>query len=148
MLQPHTVEKRRRIFSTKLKNLPIKQDKTPVPLRKREASYPQSLWKHAWWTCRDIMFVCKLRGCERVCYDSLFRQTAAFLMKPQVKCFKWTRPSPRQCGGRGGGCHAVPEYELSVCGKNESLCTKWSCAFCRYWSCLTKKKKKSRYLKI
>lgn len=41
--------------------------------------------------------------CSCVCKTSLFRQIAAFLTKPQVKCFKWTLFYKAVRGGGGGG---------------------------------------------
>lgn len=53
----------------------------------------------------------RVHVCSCVCKTSLFRQIAAFLMKPQVKCFKWTLSSMAVRGG-GGGRRAPHDNEL------------------------------------
>lgn len=56
--------------------------------------------------------------CVRFClWNSLFRQIAAFLKKPQVKCFKWTLSS------EGAPCCTWLQV---IIAENKSLCTKWS----------------------
>lgn len=60
------------------------------------------------WACAG-MCVCV---CVRFClWNFLFRQIAAFLKKPQVKCFKWTLSS--EAGG-GAMLYMITSYH---CGK-------------------------------